>query len=1518
MNHLLKKCVAIALAVVMIVGMMPLHAFYDGAPPIPSGATVIDESNPQWEWVQIYAAGAFDYQRDYVKRDLRNDPNLWSRLANPASAFGPSNPTNGTQYGDGLFTGVGLFVDGISYRFGHGVGDYRRIYRQPNRDLPDLTITEITWDIRWHFRGARLYLLNVEFTDGTVADRYYVGDIFNRVYSERDNNNTVGGYMSDGFSVDSEVVGGIFRISIWFADNIVSAEAVRLEDFTGEIHNWSTARNGDPDTNTGPNPRRTFSRYCSGFCVDAMSAWYRKPVGNGSDSLTFTLLTDIPNGTTIFSRLGVNYLVTPSQGAFITNVSYSINGGEPRAIYTVGGNDELGWNLIRLDLGANDIVFTATDSNGATVSYAVTATPYNIFGIEPPDLNDECIELFPDDDYVWFSVNRLTVFAQRNVTIEQMRDAVAPIGGTVIGYIRIIGEFTIQVPQNTREGLLDLADYLMVNHPGIFEYVTLYTGFFLGSQAFIDNPHTTAFPLSVSVPSEQGGRGDNNTFRTPGQISSSGAEYWYCRTVERDSHIVNSYSNLYDHYCIHIGIQALQEEKSTRWLMDFVFHRNASYENNISRVDESLDKGLGGGGVEILAENSLCSYTFSYNIFDFQCSYCLCERLAANKHSDHAFNYTVSVLQCNYCMYIDIQHVQEEAYPLYSDTSICCQLGIYNSFSCNIYAADTDLAHAIETTFSNQMPPTNDPWWGEQEWGLTAINVPDVWRLHGDIIQPIGIGIVDDGVNRYHEDLRLTWSGTVSEGRGTLNHGSHVMGTIGGLHWNNLGVSGIVNAHRRDLFSYDASEAVGIRRNRIAVTSRQVRQGLTWNVEQGARIINFSLGQDGDSVSNNDVYGIAIQRLLDANREFLIIHAAGNWTRNALYSGIWASVTEAHLRERIITVGAVNREFQMADFTSYGPHVDVVAPGVDIFSTLNHARYDDEGETNDIGTDNAVYGLMSGTSMAAPHVAGVLGLILGARPDLTGPEARQVLIDSARASSIIHDRMVTEHRTTVEVQRGVFRTVTPSYQDAQYYMLCALTAVNMALGYSLIRVDVQLMVNDQDGNFPSTDFFLWNPDGEVIVAGRSDEQGRVTLISGNVRFEEESTLDLTLEVRPLMLPRQNMMITVTPNEITHVPVLFEAPYTFDKVITTVDQLLYVTSAIKNNGLVNGVPAASARYRLAANLDLSNVDTFFGIGTFENPFSGTFYGAGHRVRLGINRNFVSVRPWSFDDLETEVRAMPEERYIRPVPMRWDEDDTTGFVGLFRVTDGATISNVTVEGEVRGIMFAGGIVGYARNTTISNVESSALITIRHWDDDAGRIGGIAGFIANSTIINSTNRGNVDTGYISYGIGGIAGEAHNSEIIGGMSIGNISGTGQVGGIVGWAFGSHISTSFASGNITGGAGIGGIVGSAWEGTTITSVHVFPGTSITGEGGWAFGGIVGDLRDSSVTHSRTHADVTAVMIHAWDWPPSSTGGIVGSAWGATITDNEMWGTVYGYDDTGYIVGSAANSYLARNTVHQL
>ena len=233
----------------------------------------------EWEWVQVWAAGAVNYTRNYHKLYLMqreygntrpyNIDRLWLR-SNPSNSFGLLSAASG----DDQITGIGLFTDGLTYKFGHGPGDYRNIYRQPNRDMPDITVTEVTWDIRWHYQVADLYLTNVERTDGTVVEKYYIGQIFNKAHYVR---NGFAGQPADGFHFGIRLESNRIHIDIWLPEYIYRAEGLQVVDLTDALHNWSTARNGCPDENVGPNPRRTYTRYCAGIAIDAISTWYRRP-----------------------------------------------------------------------------------------------------------------------------------------------------------------------------------------------------------------------------------------------------------------------------------------------------------------------------------------------------------------------------------------------------------------------------------------------------------------------------------------------------------------------------------------------------------------------------------------------------------------------------------------------------------------------------------------------------------------------------------------------------------------------------------------------------------------------------------------------------------------------------------------------------------------------------------------------------------------------------------------------------------------------------------------------------------------------------------------------------------------------------------------------------------------------------------------------------------------------------------------------------------------------------------------
>jgi len=228
----------------------------------------------EYEWVQIWIAGAYDFTRDYNKHAIMQAQNpfnanrLWSR-SNPSNSFGPPSAPNHVSEGDSHFTGIGLFVDGITFRFGYGLNDYRRIYRQPNRSIPDITLTEVTWNRHWHDEAVRAYLVNVELTDGTTVAKYYIGELYNNAYYFRSGSS---GYPEPGFVFGHSIDGNFINTYVWLPPHIVRADSLRLVDITDSFFGGSTER--CPNRNPGG----TFRHYDDGYDVDAISVWYRRRV----------------------------------------------------------------------------------------------------------------------------------------------------------------------------------------------------------------------------------------------------------------------------------------------------------------------------------------------------------------------------------------------------------------------------------------------------------------------------------------------------------------------------------------------------------------------------------------------------------------------------------------------------------------------------------------------------------------------------------------------------------------------------------------------------------------------------------------------------------------------------------------------------------------------------------------------------------------------------------------------------------------------------------------------------------------------------------------------------------------------------------------------------------------------------------------------------------------------------------------------------------------------------------------
>jgi len=227
-------------------------------------------------------------------------------------------------------------------------------------------------------------------------------------------------------------------------------------------------------------------------------------------------------------------------------------------------------------------------------------------------------------------------------------------------------------------------------------------------------------------------------------------------------------------------------------------------------------------------------------------------------------------------------------------------------------------------------------------WADRLLRLPEVWRqTRGEKVR---VAILDTGVDPDHPDLEDALVATkdfTGEGIEDLHgHGTHC--------------AGIVAARANDIGFVGAAPLAGlvvgkVLRNSGSGSLDWAAKGIDWAVAEGADIISLSLG----SRSGSETLHRAVHRALAEGR--IVVAAAGNsgalFTNAIGYPGRYGSV---------LTVAAHDRQGQPSGFSSQGGEIDFMAPGQEIWSTYRQGGY----------------AKLSGTSMAAPFVAGVAALIL--------------------------------------------------------------------------------------------------------------------------------------------------------------------------------------------------------------------------------------------------------------------------------------------------------------------------------------------------------------------------------------------------------------------------------------------------------------------------------------------------------------------------------------------------------------
>ncbi len=303
-------------------------------------------------------------------------------------------------------------------------------------------------------------------------------------------------------------------------------------------------------------------------------------------------------------------------------------------------------------------------------------------------------------------------------------------------------------------------------------------------------------------------------------------------------------------------------------------------------------------------------------------------------------------------------------------------------------------AERINLFYVNATP--NDPLFDSQ-WSHAKTGAMGAWDVETGDAETV-IGIIDTGIDAYHEDLRANIHDTgydfvdidtvlfKSYGYQFLEgedytvpdndpadyngHGTHVAGIAAGVGDNNVGISGV--CHNCSILPVRAGCSILYFGAEYGILPDDaIANAIVYAADNGADIINMSFGGRGSYTMKSAIdYAYA--------QGVILVAAAGNYsTSDKYYPGGY---------DEVVAVASSDRYDNLSYFSNYGSWVDIVAPGHDILSTVPAAG-------SQAGSNG--YKELSGTSMASPYIAGVAGLLKSKNPSLTREEIISTLYNTA-------------------------------------------------------------------------------------------------------------------------------------------------------------------------------------------------------------------------------------------------------------------------------------------------------------------------------------------------------------------------------------------------------------------------------------------------------------------------------------------------------------------------------------------
>lgn len=253
----------------------------------------------------------------------------------------------------------------------------------------------------------------------------------------------------------------------------------------------------------------------------------------------------------------------------------------------------------------------------------------------------------------------------------------------------------------------------------------------------------------------------------------------------------------------------------------------------------------------------------------------------------------------------------------------------------------------------------NDPSIGSA-WHLSKISAPEAWDTTIGSSQII-IAIADTGTDEAHPDLAAHlipgWNfyNNNSDTRDVYGHGTKVAGAAAAIIGNGIGSSGICGNCKIMPLRIAAPSG--------SATHSTITNAITYAANKGAKVVNISFGSAASPTWRSSTIRSAAQYMY--NKGGVVVFSAGNETTS------YTDTAQPHM----LIVGATDSNDALAYFSNTGTMIDVVAPGISIFTSTNGGSY----------------AQVNGTSFSAPITAGLAGLIYSINPSFTASKVRDLI-----------------------------------------------------------------------------------------------------------------------------------------------------------------------------------------------------------------------------------------------------------------------------------------------------------------------------------------------------------------------------------------------------------------------------------------------------------------------------------------------------------------------------------------------